>query len=297
MKLHSNRLPQSFDNDGDRTPVVEEEENCQRGNSFNLLSLPSDILISQLSYLGIKEVEQSVKFTCKAFYALCHAQPLWREFCLQTGKLNMDYDPSNSSYSYSKGDHNKLNYKDLYESTPCVPVDFPTITGALQYYLTAKDRLSKSLSPTFTITLMPAVYHERIEIVANNLTSTASSTSEQRSGRLQLRQQQPEHDICIRAAFHDKGAAIVHYSQNKMNQPCVSIVNEHNRENSNGMDEHNQKRTLLNVTLQNLQFLHFTKGSDIWNGNCALQVDGHNLNVNILSCSFQSDSGRGLGMW
>jgi hypothetical protein len=281
MTDRSNIPPQAFDANAEQ--IIQEEHDCDRNRSSSFLSLPSEVLILQLSFLGIREVEKSIKLTCKALFTLCNSQPLWREYCLQTGKIDTSSGSRNSERNngWCHSDQDQFDYKELYISTPCVPVDFRNITTALNHYPIVKDRL---LNSSFTITLMPGVYNEQIEIVANKFLPVVSDSKKEK------------HSIQIRAAFPDKGAAIVHYNQDKMNQPCVSIINQNDNDNHIESDENSPVKSMLSVTLQHIQFLHFTKGSDIWNGNCALQADGRNLIVNIFSCSFQSDSGRGIGM-
>lgn len=257
----SNKLPQAMERE-DIDSMMEEDHCCHQHSCATLLSLPSEVLISQLTYLSIQDVEQSVKFTCKMLFKLCSAQHLWQDYCQQTGKL----EPP------TIGNHDmvdSIDYKELYMSNPCVPIDFPTIKAALGCYPKVKNIVRSS---KFTVTLMPGVYHEQIlldysdPLFADNHDSVL--------------------EIYIRAAFHDKGAAIVHHNQNHTNEPCVSIRNQSD-------DDGNSVKG--SVSLKNIQFLHFTRGNDIWNGNCALQVDGQNVKVNVLSCSFQSDSGRGVG--
>jgi hypothetical protein len=262
----SNKLPQAMERE-DIDSIMEEEHCCHENSCTTLLSLPSEVLISQLTYLSIQDVEQSVKFTCKLIFKLCNTQHLWQEYCQQTGKLET---PNSSLITNSNDDMtDSINYKELYMSTPCVPIDFSTIKKALQSYPSMKKELQLS---KFTITLMPGVYYEQI------LLDYSDPLFSDSNGSL--------HEIHIRAAFHDKGAAIVHHNLSDINEPCVSITNR-NGDNSNSVEG--------SVALQNIQFLHFTRGNDIWNGNCALQVDGSNVKVNVLSCSFQSDSGRGVG--
>lgn len=269
-----NRLPQAHGVDTDN--IIEETDNkFPHERSPCLFSLPSEVLVSQLSYLSIQDIETSVQYTCKVFNRLCNTQHLWREFCQQTGKLNENDSPD--SISNISHNNDQIDYRQLYMSTPCVPIDFPNIMAALDYYPIVREKLPSS---TFTVTLMPGVYHEQIQLDAKYYEILSNKGH---SGLLHFN---------IRAAFHDKGAAIIHYDQNDTNQPCVSIINQSDTLSGNG--ESSDERSMFSVTIQDIQCLHYTIGNDIWNGNCALQVDGCNLNVNISSCSFQSDSGRGI---
>ena len=261
--------------------MMDEDQGCHLSRfSSCLLSLPSEVLVTILSYLCIDDVELSVKVTCKSLYSLSNTQHLWREFCKQTGKLE---ESGSIKGSYIHQRNTNIDYKQLYICTPCVPLDYPSIKQAINFYHSVKDRL---LGSPFTITLMPGVYNEQIQLDAEDyetLSSVGGNNSVRRRG------------INIRAAFHEKGAAIVHHNQNDLNQPCVSISNRNDYSAlENDVDSSVEQSTFI-FTLKDIQFLHYTKGNDIWNGNCALQVDGQNLHVNIISCSFQSDSGRGIG--
>ena len=244
------------------------------------LSLPTEVLVSLFTYLSAKELTRSVRFTCKMLLESCDSQPLWREFCELTGKVESKSDEN----EVARNNHIKKSqdYKHIYFCSPCVPTDFPTIVSALHYYSHVKHRL-KSAS-VFTVTVMPGVYHEQITMMECD---QESSQTNERAGNI-IPTGSQEHNIVIRAAFGDKGAAIVHYNPNNANQPCVKIVhrNEQERELS--------QRSIIHITLQNLQFLHFSQGNNIWDGNCCLQLEGHGLHVDVSSCSFQSDSGRGI---
>ena len=168
--------------------------------------------------MTIQDVEQSVKFTCKGVLKLCNAQHLWQEYCQQTGKLD-----ANTSFIASDNEdtdcphraYDGIDFKQLYYCTPCVPNDCATVISALLRYPKVKHKLRSK----FTITLMPGVYHEQIRL------DHLYPSFDNRQGWL--------HEIHIRAAFHEKGAAIVHYDEHDMNQPCVSITDHDNGNSDN----------------------------------------------------------------
>jgi hypothetical protein len=124
---------------------------------------------------------------------------------------------------------------------PCVPVDFASITSAL-----------RNCPWEGTITLLPGVYEERLDI---------------------------QKAIHIRAAFPEKGAAIVWYLG--INEPCIAVSG----------DTGNRS---VHVMLSHVQLFHSTDGTDIWSGNCAIMVEGRQTRLDLTSCSLQSDSGRGI---
>lgn len=164
----------------------------------------------------------------------CASTALWKFFCDQTGKSD---DPS-----YEK-EETANAFRTLYYQIPCVPADFASITSAL------------SRCPTEgTITLLPGVYEERLEI---------------------------RKSVHIRAAFPEKGAAIVWYKG--INEPCIAVLEDHIGNNVSVM-----------ASLSHVQLLHSTEGSDIWGGNCAIMVEGRKSRLNITSCCIQSESGRGV---
>lgn len=86
--------------------------------------------------------------------------------------------------------------------------------------------------------------------------------------------------VRIRAADPRKGAALVWYHPNKdifANQSVIEVT-----------------ESCTYVSLHNLSILHYTKGADIWNGNCAIFCHGDLTHTHVEGCSIQSDSGRGI---
>ena len=132
--------------------------------------------------------------------------------------------------------------REHYYKNPCVPADFASITAAV-----GPCPLGGS------ITLLPGVYEEHVVI---------------------------RKSVHIRAAFPEKGAAIVWYKG--ANVPCVAVAED---------DIHNRN---VVAQLSHVQLLHSTDGSDIWGGNCAVMVEGRKSRLNLNSCCIQSDSGRGV---
>ena len=76
-------------------------------------------------------------------------------------------------------------------------------------------------------------------------------------------------------------------SEMTWNQSCIDIVGN-SRNASQGSNR-------MHITLENLQLLHCTAGNDIWGGNCAVRADGQEAILSLYQCTFQSDSGRGIG--
>lgn len=134
-------------------------------------------------------------------------------------------------------------FREHYYRVPCVPVDFATVTSAM------------SRCPAGgTISLMPGVYEERLEI---------------------------RRSVHIRAAFPEKGAAIAWYKG--VNEPCIAVIED---------DIHDGLAVFAEIS--NVQLLHSTEGSDIWGGNCAVMVEGRKNRLSLTSCCIQSESGRGV---
>jgi hypothetical protein len=133
------------------------------------------------------------------------------------------------------------SFRDRYYKMPCVPVDFASITSAMRH-----------CPWQGTITLLPGVYEERLGI---------------------------RKAIHIRAAFPEKGAAIVWYRG--INDPCIAVTGDLGNRN-------------VHVMLSHVQLFHSTDGADIWSGNCAVMVEGRQTRLDLTSCSLQSDSGRGI---
>lgn len=111
----------------------------------------------------------------------CASSALWRSFCIRTGKVEEELNDDLSELP--------IDYRSLYYKIPCVPADFVSITSALS-----------RCSAGGTITLLPGVYEERLEI---------------------------RKSVHIRAAFPEKGAAIAWYKG--VNEPCVAVVEDNIR--------------------------------------------------------------------
>lgn len=113
----------------------------------------------------------------------CDSTALWRSFCLRTGKVDeSEIDAVNSS-----NDSTTVNtFRDRYYKTPCVPVDFASITSALSH-----------CPWQGTITLLPGVYEERLSI---------------------------RKAVHIRAAYPAIGAAIVWYRG--IDEPCIAVTGD-----------------------------------------------------------------------
>ena len=107
--------------------------------------------------------------------------------------------------------------------------------------------------------------------------------------------------VIIRAAFPQLGAGLVFYETNEntsisnsnfQDQSCINIYSK----SSTGLSETFPQKN-VKICLSNLQIFHCTPGSDIWGGNCAIRIHGENITLLLESCSLQSDSGRGVGMF
>lgn len=116
--------------------------------------------------------------------------------------------------------------------------------------------------PGGTITLLPGVYHERIVIRSS---------------------------VRIRAADPRRGAAIVWHHRTRNNNDDDS--KQETQKNTSAIEIED---SCTYVSLQHLNILHFSRGNDIWNGNCAVFCHGHLTHTVIHGCSIQSDSGRGV---
>lgn len=133
---------------------------------------------------------------------------------------------------------------------------YHSIACVPQDFSTIAQALDHS-SPGATITLMPGVYEERIVI---------------------------HKSIRIRASHPDQGAAIVWHHTSSSS--C-----EDEERNTSAVEV---AESCTYAYLHHLTILHSSRGSDIWNGNCALFCHGDLTHTLIDSCSIQSDSGRGV---
>jgi len=196
-----------------------------------------------------------------------NSEPLWREFCIRTGKIPpypTEYH-GNSNYAEHEEEINK--FQSHYYHNPCVPIDAPTISEALDICHPSGG----------TITLMPGIYGEMINI-------------------------NTRRRVSIRAAFPEKGAALTHCwyhgesrevtrsdqigHEEVKDEPCINISLQDQNDTLH-------ERALF-VQISHIQILHSTPGTDIWGGNCAIRVNGQNAHVIVNDCTLQSDSGRGV---
>ena len=148
-------------------------------------------------------------------------------------------------------------YYRLYHRIFCVPLDRATIGEVIA----AGKRNT-------TITLMPGVYEERLVFK----TSTR-----------------------IRAADPKRGAAIVWY------HPCQNHSVENTADSICKHCGHGLNESIIEVgepgafvSLHKLTLLHYSEGTDLWNGNCAVYCHGDMTHTYLEGCSIQSDSGRGV---
>jgi len=241
--------------------------------NLNLLSiLPDDVLLMVLLFFDSNE-HGPIKRTCKTLCRqVCFSEPLWRDLCLRTGKIFADDKQVLSSDGFQI----------LYYQSPCVPVDVPNIAAAL-----GKIR---DPSRPFTVTLMPGIYNERIEmnVCSRNLPYIPENERYQSDtfGALTFTKDQTV-TICIRAAFPDQNTVLLHNGEGSdVDEPCVNIY-------SSGPDL--ACHGLFHLELQNISLVHYTMGNDIWGGNTCARVDGTNTLLMMKSCTIQSDSGRGIG--
>lgn len=148
-------------------------------------------------------------------------------------------------------------YYRLYHHILCVPLDHATIGEAID----ARKR-------KVTITLMPGVYEERLVIKTS---------------------------VRIRAADPKRGAAIVWYN------PCQNHSVIDSPDSLCSHCGHGLNESIVEVeepgaclSLHNLILLHYSEGTDLWHGNCAVYCHGDMTHTYLEGCSIQSDSGRGV---
>lgn len=254
-----------------------------------------------------EEILTAVTFSSSRATSL--SGPLWKEFCVLTGKTldsqfadkrtaaaangfeslspRVTVDEEGAAHA-SDGNNAEANmYRTYYFRNPCVPVDFPSINEALGHCPRAKLASMRSLgdeatsySDTGTVVLLPGEYEERIVV----------------SGRPWTVGQSAFGELSIRAAFPSIGATIRSPRSVELasdgsvlkDMPCISISTC----DEDTLDGAAQKCIL--VRLSHLRILHSTRGADIWNGNTAVIVEGPRAQVIIDSCIMQSSTGRGV---
>ena len=236
---------------------------------MSLLTLPDDLLLSILLFLNANNLDGAVSKVCKNLETKIRlSNHLWSALCLRTGKISAPSHPSASTFAF---------YRELYYQIPCVPEDVPNISKALQLF--------RDPTHSFTVTLLPGVYREQIniKITSENLPKIDRYHD---SGIPSIQEYTKEQavQVYIRAAFPDQGAAILNCSGD--DQPSVNVF-------TTGTDF--LDKGIFHLELQNLTLLHYTKGNNLWNGNACARVDGPNTLLTVSSCTLQSDSGRGIG--
>lgn len=133
-------------------------------------------------------------------------------------------------------------------------MDFATIRQALDI-----------APPGSSITLLPGVYEERLVIKSS---------------------------VRIRAADPKLGAAVVwHHRCRNHTKGGSGDCDCGGRENESVVEV---EESSTYVSLQHLTLLHYTEGTDLWRGNCAVYCRGRLTHTHFDGCSIQSDSGRGI---
>ena len=271
----------------------EDDPNSPMASS--LLTLSDDVLFSVLLYAGPKGVENA-KLVCRRLHtATSHSSALWREFCVITGKcidskavVNIPKSAAiRSKVLPSRGnvvEKENNAYRAYYFSNPCVPIDFGSIAEALKHcprtplsvaaVLLADDEFI--YTEQGTVCLMPGVYREQI-VIKGEVWGVGNNSS----------------SISLRPSFPlvpNKGVTIMHYneSQDVKNQPCIAVSTRDEETLLQGVQKG------ISLTMSYLNIVHKCSGSDIWNGNSAIKVDGARAQVHTHSCVVRSHSGRGV---
>lgn len=145
-------------------------------------------------------------------------------------------------------------------------MDFPTINEAL------------TISPPgTTITIRPGIYEERLII---------------------------EDSVKIRASDPTQGAALVWYQPSSperdpsSNEASSSLSSSSSSPSTRPPYDNESlieiEESCTYVSLKNLTLLHYSEGTDLWDGNCAVYCHGDLTHTSLEECSIQSDSGRGI---
>ena len=214
------------------------------------------------SYLNVVLVQVISVFLSQTLWVVLltshtsKSEVLWEDLCRYTGKTVADVAASSTgSLGSSQKDRHGF-FRSLYHNVPCVPVDFPSLSEALEM-----------ARPGVMITVQPGVYEERLVI---------------------------ERSVRIRAVDPVRGATLVWYRQpshrhSSQDESDGDSQKEHWNESLVEI-----KESCTSVSLQNLTLLHYSEGIDVWNGNCAVYCHGHLTRTCLQECSVQSDSGRGI---
>ena len=234
-----------------------------------LRRMPNDVTLNIFTFLAASDLDRGVSRTCKALRELSLHPQLWKQLCIQTGKLQPPSAGAAVSDRETKptagqderdGDEkcgrrksqSECNFMDLYYSIPCVPSDFPTIEMAVDHTREGG-----------TVTLLPGVYRERVVLTQS----------------VRIRAANPTSGVRTSIVWHYDNADNHEGQSTNVNQSAIQIFSNHGN---------------TFVTLEHVSIYHSSLGNDIWNGNCAIYCRGEDSHTRLVNCSIQSDSGRGV---
>ncbi len=313
-----------------------------------LLSLPSDTLIHIWTYFSARELEDrsrrsnrkndgnnknelndgpdvplprnTIRFVCRQFYHLCREQPVWHHHCQMTGKLVKD-DPNAMI--------RVIDYRTLYHSIPCVGVDCPTISSAIDqlkfqrhWRKIQKKNRNQSASRRTTsadysvVTVMPGIYRESVRIEASHFILHVPSVKRtirdayddgSDNGNADNGNGNGNNDddgelisICIRAAFPcgkvgNNGVTLVYDDDHEEeDKPCINVSKDVDYYDDDPGDSSDRHCPSVYLHVENIRFLHYSPGNDIWAGNSCIRVDGRGNKLSMKNCTLESRSGRGI---
>ncbi len=299
-------------------------------SEFHILSLPSDTLIHIWMYFSAKELEDrsrksnrnndgtdvslsrdNIRLVCRQFFNLCRAKPVWQHNCQITGKLVKD-DPNVMKQ--------EIDFRALYHTIPCVGVDCPTISSALEQLkfqrrrgkLLKKNRndsagRSATSADHSIVTVMPGIYKESVRIEASHfklhvpsVKGTIRDAYGDDGGNDNGNNGDDNTDdgdlisICIRAAFPcpnggNSGVTLVYDDDHKEeDKPCINVSNDLDHYDDDPGDSSDQLCPSVYLHVEHIHFLHYSPGTDIWGGNSCIRVDGRGNKLSMKNCTLES---------
>lgn len=244
---------------------------------------PNDLIPRVLAFAG-PQTAAALSQTSKFWKEVMDQESTWRSLCEEL-------------YKWKEGDEEPESWRDFYKFTPCVPVDYATVHGALAVVKSPEMEQTHSIR----VLLRPGRYvlREAIIIQASRSVRVEIDTMKMPDSFLPIDQ--------TAVPFQPDPARKRKPSQSLRNiLSCRTIDVEHHDDELSGVEvfdpsmfnsntgakplcDFDRKRATLvlrtrrynepimhirqgTAILRNLELKHVSNGSDIWNGNAAVQI-------------------------
>jgi len=248
---------------------------------------PQDLIPRMLAYTG-PQTANALSQTCKFWKEIMDQESTWRTLCEEL-------------YKWKEGDEEPESWRDLYKFSPCVPVDFSTVHGA--FSVVKGPHLEQTHS--IRVLLRPGCYiiREAIIIEAPSSVRVQIETMKMPDSFLPIdqtafvlepeatRKRRPSQSLrkilscrTIDVEQHEdelSGLELFEPSMLTSNEAAKPICTFGRQRATLVLRTRRHNEPMIHVRqgtaiLRNLELKHVSYGSDIWNGNAAVQIQPPN---------------------